>query len=535
MTNADLEAPATTTTNSTGDSKLSSVALITIGIVTGAFLLAGVGFGVGYCVGDRKHTTTQVVLGSRQFVGAMEVDGDAGEHLHGDAVQHELERIRAFATPSTPIDVLHEFHDDISFTLGVKTDGARRRLNAPFGAALTAHEVQGTVSLQTASEYLTSAGITNFTVDKDTGAVKINGNAATARPADGSQSVIVKVESTGEEILYSCLGKDCVAQGMIQKTIGGHGRKMVAQVAPLGMTAVGAGGTAGMAAGTVVAVGGAIALTAVCAIIVIGFINWGRNCLPADALVTAMLSMNAPPAIMPIAQVPHGAMVLSTAGFSPIYLYSHYTEAALTPMARIETRSGYAVELSAGHYIRACGMQHGAECVFSAAQNVMKGMSVELLANNGSIVHSLVTATRVVEKRGLFNPHTVAGDIVVASKHPANEAQAESARVSGIVVSDTSEWFAEGYVPEALIPSLYHAVLAPVRQLFALNPAWLHRFHERTVTLLEEEADRQKMNTSAADIYRRVVAGSLDALGSVELAKSAALTGFAGLSGMIGF
>lgn len=238
-----------------------------------------------------------------------------------------------------------------------------------------------------------------------------------------------------------------------------------------------------------------------------------KDCLPADAMVTAVLA-DAPPTLMPIASVPIGASVLTTAGFSPIYLYSHYTENAIAIMSRIETSSGFAVELSPHHYIRACNEQD--ECAFTAAKNVVKNMRVELLASNGTIVSTIVDATTLVEKRGLYNPHTIAGDIIVASTDTK-----ASGDLRGVVVSDTSEWFAEGYIPEAYIPALYHAVLAPVRMLFRLNPAWLKRFHERTVKLLEEQALECK--------EKNVFAGSLDQLGTYELAMSASVTLAAGL------
>jgi hypothetical protein len=236
------------------------------------------------------------------------------------------------------------------------------------------------------------------------------------------------------------------------------------------------------------------------------------SCLPADAMVTALLA-DAPPTLMPIASVPIGASVLTTAGFSPIYLYSHYTENAIAIMSRIETSSGFAVELSPHHYIRACNDQD--ECAFTAAKNVVKNMRVELLASNGTIVSTIVDATTLVEKRGLYNPHTIAGDIIVASTDTK-----ASGDLRGVVVSDTSEWFAEGYIPEAYIPALYHVVLAPVRMLFRLNPAWLKRFHERTVKILEEQA---------LECKEHVFAGSLDQLGTYELAMSASVTLVAGL------
>jgi hypothetical protein len=163
-------------------------------------------------------------------------------------------------------------------------------------------------------------------------------------------------------------------------------------------------------------------------------------------------------------------------------------------MARIETLSGYCVELSGKNYLRACD---GDRCAFTAADNVVNGMMIELLATNGSVVSTMMIATNMVRQRGFYNPHTIAGDIIVASKDTCGSIILPD--IHGIVVSDTSEWFAEGYVPEAYIPHLYHAVLSPVRQLYAISPSWLTRFNEQlnhVVQLLTEKADTEQ--TAAA-------------------------------------
>lgn len=470
-----------------------ALAVFTCGIV-----LFGVGFGSGYAV--RDHAPSAV---TREYIGELHIEGEYGERLHGKAIQTELDRMRAAMDASTETsDVVSEFKQEISFTLGRVSEGARRRLSMPI------HTVQpqtATVTMAMAESFMEARGIIGLVRD-------LNHTAPVRRKLDEQDTttapIVVATDEAGAEVFYQCEGEDCYELQLVYKD-SAHGRRM-------SHLTVGDYGAAGQ-----VWVWGCSGGPWGCLFTSIFFVVYlstdgFSSCLPADAVVTAMLAVGAPPQAMPIAQVPHGAMVLSTAGFSPIYLYSHYTENAVSWMSRIETRSGHAVELSNNHYLRACISQRG--CSFTTAKNIAPGMSVELLAKNGTVVMSEVTAARVVAKKGLFNPHTLAGDII------ASVPDEDASDIHGIVVSDASEWFAEGYVPEAYIPALYHSVLSPVRQLFRLNPAWLTRFHDRTVKLLEEADDGK-----SEDVRSRAVAGSLDMLGAYEIAKSAALTGIAGL------
>ena len=131
-------------------------------------------------------------------------------------------------------------------------------------------------------------------------------------------------------------------------------------------------------------------------------------------------------------------------------------------------------------------------------------MRMSLSDSAGALTHVTVSRVMSVMKQGLYSPFTMHGDIVVASR--ANSS-------AGIVVSDQSEWcaqierfwrisdrgharaqlgygdftcphpsprFAEGHMPTRFIPALYHALLAPVRALFVLSPAWVGRFHAVT-------------------------------------------------------
>jgi len=198
----------------------------------------------------------------------------------------------------------------------------------------------------------------------------------------------------------------------------------------------------------------------------IGEYIYEGNCLPGDALVQQLIDYQ--PTLKPIASVPHGAHVLTSGGFSPIYLFSHKDHKATAVMRHIETESGHAIQLTRQHYIQANGQ-------YMSAEKVAYGMQVPIRFLNGTLSMSAVHTVLDVEKQGLFNPMTMHGDVVVFSS--GNSA-------AGVVVSDQSEWWAEGYLPESIIPSVYHTVLSPVRFLHSIAPAWTERFQAHTSNLL---------------------------------------------------
>ena len=209
---------------------------------------------------------------------------------------------------------------------------------------------------------------------------------------------------------------------------------------------------------------GAVAIAFEVVLITLGAVD--GHCLPGDALVQQLI--NGQPTLKPIASVPHGAHVLTSGGFSPIYLFSHKDHTTTAVMRHIETESGHAIQLTRQHYIQADGQ-------YMSAEKVTYGMQVPIRFLNGTLSMSAVHTILDVEKQGLFNPMTMRGDVVVFS--PGNSA-------AGVVVSDQSEWWAEGYLPESIIPSVYHTVLSPVRFLHSIAPAWTERFHAHTSYLL---------------------------------------------------
>jgi len=217
----------------------------------------------------------------------------------------------------------------------------------------------------------------------------------------------------------------------------------------------------------------------------------GGSCLPGDALLTARLDKESAPQIIPASEVPLGAMLLTSRGFSRVYLHGHFDPDASSTMVRIETASGYVLELSPLHYLEVGGVG------FTAAQHVTPKMRVAVSLADGTWSDDEVAAVSRVLKRGLFAPFTMVGDVVVATS--ANSS-------AGVLVSDQSEWFAEGYVPEALIPHLYHALLAPVRLLYALAPDWVSRFHTSALAATHAAGGVSLDGLGPAAIFRTAIA-----------------------------
>lgn len=123
---------------------------------------------------------------------------------------------------------------------------------------------------------------------------------------------------------------------------------------------------------------------------------------------------------------------------SPVYLFTHADDVAAAPFVRLTTVNGSALTASSGHYllVRPAGAV-GAGWQLTAAAAVAAG---DILAKAGGGGES-VASTAVVTARGLYNPHTLAGTIVV----------------DGFVTSTHTT---------AVAPALAAAALAPVRAAF---------------------------------------------------------------------
>eukprot|EP00042_Codosiga_hollandica_P043432 m.411249 g.411249 ORF g.411249 m.411249 type:complete len:246 (-) comp56552_c0_seq5:132-869(-) len=119
--------------------------------------------------------------------------------------------------------------------------------------------------------------------------------------------------------------------------------------------------------------------------------------------------------------------------FSEVYMFSHKNTDATSSFVTLTTSANQSVSLTADHYTYANGK-------LMTAGSVKVGDV--LLAADGSEV--TVTAVSSTTGRGLYNPHTLQGDIVV----------------NGI---KTSSYTA------AVSPGLAHSLLWPIRMLYTLG------------------------------------------------------------------
>ena len=93
---------------------------------------------------------------------------------------------------------------------------------------------------------------------------------------------------------------------------------------------------------------------------------------------------------------------VSPTAFSKVFAFGHRDQHARSRFVRLVTAAGSAVELSPGHLIYANG-------VLRPAADVAVGDVLDHAAGSASAV---VEVSSVV-KAGLFNPHTLHGDVVV--------------------------------------------------------------------------------------------------------------------------
>lgn len=126
--------------------------------------------------------------------------------------------------------------------------------------------------------------------------------------------------------------------------------------------------------------------------------------------------------------------------FSDVFMFTHKLPDLVSPFVRLETASGKSISLSPGHYLYAGGS-------LVAADAVQMGDELTLADGSQSRVVSIVEE----HKRGLYNPQTLHGDIVV----------------DGVVTSTYTT---------AVQPSFAHSVLlGPARALYrAQLGRWLN-------------------------------------------------------------
>jgi len=171
------------------------------------------------------------------------------------------------------------------------------------------------------------------------------------------------------------------------------------------------------------------------------------GCFPSRATVQAISGARA------IKSLSIGTMLLTSQGYSPFFLSGHNDLQAITTMVQFTMASNHTLTVTPDHYLPL------SDGVHRSAGRIATGD--ELLVQVGSdLVPSAITSVDSVEEQGLFNPYTIAGDLVV----------------DGVLASCHSSWFLEGVVPEAYIVPAYEATLAPLGSLYGIAPGWFARF-----------------------------------------------------------
>lgn len=160
----------------------------------------------------------------------------------------------------------------------------------------------------------------------------------------------------------------------------------------------------------------------------------GPACFPAHAEVTLESGEK-----RMMAQLAVGDRVITADGSaSDIILFTHSEKDTMNRFIRFRTECGRSLTTSRGHYVFANGG------MLRAAGSLAIGDSLEILA----VGPSRIVDVEVVTARGLYNPQTISGSIVV------------------------DEFKASAYTT-AVDPSLAHtALLAPVRYFYSLSASF---------------------------------------------------------------
>lgn len=167
-------------------------------------------------------------------------------------------------------------------------------------------------------------------------------------------------------------------------------------------------------------------------------------CFPASATVTlrdgSVVRMDALALGTPVLAA--HATNTTPAVYSPVYFFSHADAAAVTDMVRVTTASGAVSAASPGHLLGVVPASGGGVPVLTPVAAVVAGRDMVAVAGGGcSVVRSIEA---VGSAKGLYNPHTLAGSIVV----------------DGVAWSDLTT---------ALPPAVGGRLLAPLKALWAVR------------------------------------------------------------------
>jgi hypothetical protein len=189
------------------------------------------------------------------------------------------------------------------------------------------------------------------------------------------------------------------------------------------------------------------------------------NCFPSSATVSLS---NGKTVSMEELQTGDEVLTIDQAtgktAFSPVYMWGHRDAEAVSEFYEVSTESGAKLVLSPEHYMYVAeagcngATLSGATTLSAALVKVGQGAWI---MKNGVAICSAITAIKKAEHKGLFNPMTLTGTIVVDGVIASCYSESNEMAIESNLRLVMNE---ENVARNA--PALHHALFAPARQLF---------------------------------------------------------------------
>jgi hypothetical protein len=191
------------------------------------------------------------------------------------------------------------------------------------------------------------------------------------------------------------------------------------------------------------------------------------GCFPAGATVAT----RAGPKRMDELKVGDAVLAAGPGGaleFQEVYFFGHRDAAADAAFVRLGLEGGAALTLTPDHFVPVlpAGAAAGAAPRMTYAKDVRPGDSLLVLPpGGGALAPARVASAAAVAGKGLFNPYTLGGTLVV----------------DGVLASAHSSWLLDAAAARLglshLLPGAFQALFAPLRGLYAAaGPAFMESF-----------------------------------------------------------
>lgn len=177
-------------------------------------------------------------------------------------------------------------------------------------------------------------------------------------------------------------------------------------------------------------------------------------CFPSNALVTLSTGKR-----IPISKLAVGDFVKTAHNtYSPVLLFTHADDYALTTFVVLETANGARVAASPSHYLRT------SRGMITANDLTTKDLLI-VISDDGQEYFDRIVSTNTEHLRGLYNPQTASGLIMVSLDN--NYRTDRTAACQSVVQATT--------YTSAFAPAAAHAALSPLRAVYELSGKTLSR------------------------------------------------------------